>query len=85
VIHPIYGPWFALRAVILCDGTPPPRVQLASSCTCDARCTDAFARATAATGPDKWRAWLEVREACTLGREHRYSDEQIEYHYSFLR
>jgi methylmalonic aciduria homocystinuria type C protein len=85
VIHPVYGPWFALRAVIVCDGAVPvqsPRVRL--PCTCDERCTSAFAQAVEATGPDRWRAWLAVRDSCTVGRDHRYSDEQIAYHYSFL-
>ncbi|HUS27909.1 MAG TPA: hypothetical protein VMZ53_05355 [Kofleriaceae bacterium] len=85
VIHPVYGPWFALRAVITCDGEPPPRVAAPRACSCDRDCLDAFSRAMSSTGPDVWRAWLEVREACTVGREHRYSDEQIAYHYSFLR
>jgi cyanocobalamin reductase (cyanide-eliminating) / alkylcobalamin dealkylase len=85
VIHPIYGPWFALRAVIVCDGQPPARTSVARACTCDARCTAAFDRALASSGPERWRAWLAVREACTVGRDYRYSDEQIAYHYSFLR
>lgn len=85
LIHPTYGPWFALRALIICDGEPPPRVRLPPVCTCDARCTDAFARAVSSTGPERWRAWLAVREACTVGRDYRYSDEQIEHHYSALR
>ena len=85
LIHPVYGPWFALRALILCDGEPPPRVRLPSVCSCDARCTDAFTRAMASTGSERWRAWLAVREACTVGRDYRYSDEQIEHHYSALR
>ena len=85
VIHPVYGPWFALRAVIVCDGEPPPRAAAERACTCDQRCLDAFTRAVESSGPDRWRAWLAVRDACTAGREHRYSDEQIAYHYSFLR
>jgi cyanocobalamin reductase (cyanide-eliminating) / alkylcobalamin dealkylase len=85
VIHPVYGPWFALRAVIVCDGEPPPRTVAERACTCDQRCLDAFTRAVASEGPKRWRAWLDVRDACTAGREHRYSDEQIAYHYSFLR
>jgi methylmalonic aciduria homocystinuria type C protein len=85
VIHPIYGPWFALRAVIVCDGHPPPRIAANRACTCDERCLDAFAQAIQSSGPERWRAWLAVRDACTVGREHRYTDDQIAYHYSFLR
>ena len=81
VIHPEYGPWFALRAVLLAEGEPVTR-QLAAACTCGASCVDALARAQAATGPDAWRAWLAVRDSCTVGRAYRYSDDQIAYHYT---
>jgi hypothetical protein len=67
------------------DGEPPARSVAEHVCTCDQRCLDAFTRAVGSKGPERWRAWLEVRDACTAGREHRYSDEQIAYHYSFLR
>ena len=29
-----------------------------------------------------WRLWLAVRDACPLGREHRYDDDQLRYHYT---
>ena len=29
-----------------------------------------------------WRPWLAVRDACPLGREHRYSEQQVAYHYT---
>jgi methylmalonic aciduria homocystinuria type C protein len=48
-----------------------------------------MARALAAGEPrtteelrDRWRLWLAVRDACPVGREHRYSDEQIRFHYA---
>jgi len=82
VIHPTYGPWFALRAIVLTDGTPDTRVLPAPACNCEVACDGAFARALEATGPEAWRAWLAVRDACCVGREHRYSDEQIHYHYT---
>jgi methylmalonic aciduria homocystinuria type C protein len=82
VIHPVFGPWFALRAVIVEPGEPPPaREPIRRTCECGAPCLDALARAQAARGPEAWRAWLAVRDACPIGREHRYSDEQILYHY----
>lgn len=78
VIHPVYGPWFALRAAIVVPGDPPlvgpcPRV-----CRCGAPCREALSRAR---GNTDWRAWLAVRDACPVGREHRYSEEQLAYHY----
>jgi methylmalonic aciduria homocystinuria type C protein len=82
VIHPVYGPWLALRAVLLVDGELPVSRPAIVPCTCDTSCEVALARARLADGPAAWRAWLAVRDACTIGREYRYSDEQIEYHYT---
>jgi methylmalonic aciduria homocystinuria type C protein len=88
VVHPVLGPWFGLRAALIFDGerapapAPPP-----STCTCGAPCLDAFARACET--PRDWRGWLAVRDACPLGRAHRYGDDQLAYHYTkdprFLR
>lgn len=77
VIHPVYGPWFALRAIAIVPGVAPPRAPIAQACTCTAACAARFAAALASAAPDDWRA---VREACTL-RAFRYSEPQIAYHY----
>jgi hypothetical protein len=78
LIHPSYGPWFALRAVVLVAGEPVARRPIASPCQCDDACPRAFA---AALDGGDWRAWLAVRDACTL-RTWRYDDDQIHYHYT---
>jgi hypothetical protein len=80
VIHPRFGPWFALRAVVLVDGDPPTSTPVARACTCGDACPTALAAALASSGRETWRAWLAVRDACTL-RDERYSDDQIRYHY----
>jgi methylmalonic aciduria homocystinuria type C protein len=79
VIHPLYGPWFALRAIVLVDGEPPaPPASPAVTC-----CTgDCGARLEIAVGSRDWRAWLAVRDACNVGRAYRYSEQQITYHYT---
>jgi epoxyqueuosine reductase len=78
VIHPTYGPWFALRAAVVLDGTPPPvPPRLAQPCHCDQGCTTVLERAQRSTD---WRDWLAVRDACSLC-EWRYSDAQILFHY----
>ena len=82
VIHPIYGPWFALRAVVVCGGEPPATLPIDRVCRCDGHCKAALSRALATTGPEPWRAWLAVRDACTVGRDWRYSEDQIRYHYT---
>jgi methylmalonic aciduria homocystinuria type C protein len=77
VIHPIYGPWFALRAVVVLDGEPPARAPIAPPCRCDASCGDALARAQQSMD---WRDWLAVRESCSL-QNWRYGEDQIHFHY----
>ena len=74
VIHPRFGPWFGLRALVVLDGEPPeqpPRPPY--------RCSNACSLAGTT---DDWRSWLAVRDACCVGREHRYSEDQIAYHYT---
>jgi methylmalonic aciduria homocystinuria type C protein len=92
-VHPVYGPWIALRAAVVVDTAGPsgPPPALASPCReCAHACGLAFERAiaarrnrdaTAAGLGDTWRRWLAVRDACPIGREHRYSEAQIAYHY----
>jgi methylmalonic aciduria homocystinuria type C protein len=94
-IHPTHGPWFALRAVVVVDaegpaGEPPP---LISPCaTCQQPCVPALDEALRASERaalplsravrTDWRRWARVREVCPVGPLSRYSDEQIEYHYT---
>jgi len=80
VIHPIYGPWFALRAIVVTHGDPPARAAIAMPCACSSSCTASFMRAQRS---DDWRDWLAVRDSCAL-RSWRYSDDQIRYHYDKL-
>jgi cyanocobalamin reductase (cyanide-eliminating) / alkylcobalamin dealkylase len=90
LVHPEYGPWFALRALV---ALPADAATLAAAvsasqppalpCRCDGdRCTLAFERARTSAGPDGWRDWLAVRDGCSAGRAYRYSDPQIAYHYT---
>jgi hypothetical protein len=77
VIHPIYGPWFALRAVVAIDGEPPHRAAIGQPCHCDALCRAVLERAQPSTD---WRDWLAVRDSCSLNG-WRYSDDQARFHY----
>jgi methylmalonic aciduria homocystinuria type C protein len=88
-VHPQFGPWIALRAAVVLDLPGPverPHMPLACD-ACQRGCLPAFQRARAswlgsATSDNGWRLWLAVRDGCPLGREHRYCDEQIAYHYT---
>ena len=95
-VHRDFGPWIALRAACVIDipgptnkPTSPPQ-----PCICESQCAPAFRAAMALTDQGKltqedvskqWRSWLAVRDACPVGRIHRYSDAQIRYHYQHDR
>jgi cyanocobalamin reductase (cyanide-eliminating) / alkylcobalamin dealkylase len=91
-IHPLYGPWFALRAVAVFDvDGPEAPARLESPCpSCEQPCVPALERALELTGAELGRAgvakhaaaWIAVRDACPVGREARYSSDQIGYHYT---
>jgi len=78
-IHPTYGPWFALRGVIALVGDPPATRTTCAPCPCDTACTDQLARAIASQDP---RDWIALRDSCNVGRNHRYGDDQLLYHYT---
>jgi len=97
-VHPEYGPWLALRALIVLDleaddgaasgGVFPPATEPCASCA--APCRAPFELAAQNSSPlegaqrvvGHWQQWLRVRDACPQGRPFRYSDEQISYHYA---
>ncbi len=88
-VHPTYGPWIALRAAIVLERsmtTLPPAAE--PPCDCSANCLPCLQEAIAAGEPAnndemvaQWHLWLAMRDACPIGRAHRYGDEQIRYHY----
>ena len=91
-IHPHYGPWWALRAVIVVDTDGPvdERPRAPDPCTaCSKPCLGAFERALAATDLGRpgdverqWRPWANVREVCPEGQASRYGEDQLRYHYA---
>jgi cyanocobalamin reductase (cyanide-eliminating) / alkylcobalamin dealkylase len=88
-IHPIYGPWIALRAVLVLPlPAPPARTPASLPCDCAARCLPRLEAAVAAGVPGSraelgrdHHLWLAIRDACPIGRAHRYLPDQIAYHY----
>jgi cyanocobalamin reductase (cyanide-eliminating) / alkylcobalamin dealkylase len=91
-VHPIYGPWLSLRAAISVGlpGPPGPRPELPHPCGgCARHCSPAFERALAtvdrppseANMRANWAAWVALRDSCCVGREFRFGDGQLRYHY----
>jgi cyanocobalamin reductase (cyanide-eliminating) / alkylcobalamin dealkylase len=90
-VHPMVGPWFALRALIVIDvdasALPQAAARLepcASCATQPCRAALSTALSTPETDPERWRAWLAIREVCPVGSEFRYGAEQIRYHYTHV-
>ena len=93
-VHAAYGPWIALRAAVVIDidgpaNAPPEPPNPCPDCERD--CMPKFRQAVAVAEvmPEThaeierhWQAWLAVRDACPVGRSHRYGDDQIRYHYT---
>jgi cyanocobalamin reductase (cyanide-eliminating) / alkylcobalamin dealkylase len=93
VIHPVHGPWLGLRAVLVVDVEGPASATpaLERPCQgCSAPCVPALARAVAASGSPLSASsiaqhasdWIAVRDVCPVGRESRYDDAQLSYHYA---
>ncbi len=93
-IHPKFGPWFSLRAVIVLPIIDPnlKTVPTVSACEfCLTRCTPIFNLAVSKSNDvipnskeikSHWKDWLAVRDSCPTGSEYRFSEEQIKYHYT---
>jgi hypothetical protein len=93
-IHPIFGPWWAYRALIIVDRALPTRPSIGDGCAgCDAPCVAACpAQAVARTGfavaacharrlaAEPCRLSCAARIACVRGPEHRYTDRQLAFH-----
>lgn len=100
-IHPLYGCWMALRAVVVMDlpgppGEPPGMEPLCGDCWsgCVPKLNKVLGADHLAIPDDRdiaacWQDWLAIRDACPIGRVYRYSNDQIRYHYikdrSFLK
>jgi len=93
-IHPVYGAWWAYRALVVVDAELPPGVSLSDGCAgCPAPCVGACpAGAVRRAGfvvpachahrlaSVPCHLSCAARLACIRGPEHRYADEQLAFH-----
>ena len=95
-IHPLHGPWLALRAVVVFDVQGPDQAlpEPQRPCrNCSAPCVPALERAVAVSATpltsmaiaEHAAEWIAVRDACPVGKGSRYSDAQLSYHYAPAR
>lgn len=79
LIHPVHGPWWALRGAWLVDAPVEPAPALTPPCEgCAAPCVGGWERARSEIAS----ATAEPRLRCVVGQEWRYDDDQIAYHYA---
>ena len=91
-LHPIYGSWIGFRGVILFEKPYEiPDFRSGTGCTasCAKTCERAFEQAVVLLKEQSheeigrsWRRWAQVRMLCSVGQQHRYSESQLEYHYT---
>ncbi len=93
-VHPVIGPWFALRAALILDIAGEEAAPAEDLCArCDGQpCVKALEVAqqserqpSRANILKRHEPWLAIRDACPIGRAHRYSDAQIRWHYAHDR
>jgi len=93
-IHPVFGPWWAYRALVVVDRELPAQPPIGDGCAgCDAPCEAACpAHAVARAGfavaachsrrltAEPCRLSCAARIACVRGPSHRYTDAQLAFH-----
>ncbi|MFN3200485.1 MAG: hypothetical protein ACE366_18950 [Bradymonadia bacterium] len=93
IVHPEYGPWIGLRAVLTFEGIEGiPHVEPAPPCHgCEGGCRPALAEVmadcplTAEAVKAQWPRWAAIRQACPVGQNHMYPPDQLAYHYTHDR
>jgi len=95
LIHPVYGPWIAIRAVLLlagdvhfrepavfapCEGCPAPCERACHGSVVGATGVDAAACYQVRLTNPACALTCDARRACIVGPEHAYSAEQTAHH-----
>lgn len=91
VIHPIYGPWFALRFALLidCDNIDPNELNLAleNRPICNLELNEEEFKEAAKYLSEEYDPLSHIlaRKSISLGSNEMYDDDQIAYHYGLNR
>mmetsp|Transcript_6957 Transcript_6957/g.11020 ORF Transcript_6957/g.11020 Transcript_6957/m.11020 type:complete len:240 (+) Transcript_6957:699-1418(+) len=84
-LHDKFGPWFAIRAVLI-STVPLTDQALETPCykhlITDEERTNAQTAFENALKQNTWQAWVTLRDTVHIGREFRYCSDQMEYHYT---
>jgi hypothetical protein len=93
-IHPVYGPWWAYRALVVVDAELPTMPPVGDGCAgcaapCVAACPAAAVQRAGFVVPacharrlvaEACHLSCAARIACVRGPEHRYGDDQLAFH-----
>lgn len=93
-VHPVYGPWWAYRALIVVDRALPEAAPVGDGCAgCHAPCVAACPAGAVQTSgflvpacharrrtAEPCRLSCVARITCIRGPEHRYRDEELAFH-----
>jgi hypothetical protein len=100
LIHPVYGPWIAIRAVLLvpeslreepqpafdpCTGCPAPCVSACVGSAVEAHGLDARRCYDTRLAKPACASACAARSACVVGREHAYAPAQLAHHMKIRR
>jgi hypothetical protein len=96
VVHPVYGPWVAMRAALALSlpletaGEALPSLCLSCDAPCERACPvgavgarglDILRCGAARLHQQSCRTYCAAREHCVYGQHWRYSDDAIRYHH----
>ncbi len=94
-MHPVFGAWISFRVAIVvradvrdklpsdCDKPVPELFDVTKFGGPEmAEAIEALNTITSDGVKENWKKWLAVRDAIPIGREHRFSEGQIRYHYT---
>lgn len=81
-IHPDFGPWFALRAVVILPGETAQNHLISNPSTDEIEIESANLFNQLLERQATWQEWLSLRDLYDVGRAHRYTEAQIRYHYT---
>lgn len=89
-VHPVFGTWCGFRAVVVidadCPDDKPDRIECMLS-EDERRASEELLNRALLAGNEgyrqsSWRAWLAMRDAIQTGKEYRYGENQLAYHYT---
>ena len=81
-IHPQFGPWFALRAVVIVSADPVSNHSVVNPSTPGVEIAAGSLFQSLLKTTNSWDEWLRLRDLYEVGKEYRYSESQIQYHYT---